>query len=83
MSKLSLLFLLAILPVIFTENRDAIKFPGNINDEGTGIGGTGGTGTGGDDQDSGLDWQGDNNGGSPIYKVSILPPLISIILLSI
>ena len=57
---------------------------GNENDEGTG---TGGTGTGGDDQtvgdDSGLDWQGDNNGGSPIYKVSILPPLISIILLSI
>ena len=56
---------------------------GNINDEGTGIGGMGGAGTGGDDQDSGLDWQGDNNGGSPIYKFSILPPLISIILLSI
>ena len=59
---------------------------GNTNEEGTGTGGTGGTGTGGDDQtgvDSGLDWQGDNNGGSPIYKVSILPPLISIILLSI
>ena len=60
---------------------------GNTNDEGTGTGGTGGVGTGGDDQtvgdDSGLDWQGDNNGGSPIYKVSILPPLISIILLSI
>ena len=43
---------------------------GGTNDEGTGSGGTGGTGTGGDDQtvgdDSGLDWQGDNNGGSPI-----------------
>ena len=31
MSKLSLLFLLAILPLILTENKDAIKFPGNIN----------------------------------------------------
>ena len=50
----------------------------NENDEGTG--GTGGAGTRGDD---GLDWQGDNNGGSPIYKFSLLPPLISIILLSI
>ena len=59
---------------------------GNTNGENTGTGGTGGTGSGGDKQtvgdDSGLDWQGDNNGGSPMYKVSILP-LISIILLSI
>lgn len=30
MSKLSLLFLLSILPMILTESKDAIKFPGNF-----------------------------------------------------
>ena len=30
MSKLSLLFLLSILPLILTESKDAIKFPGNF-----------------------------------------------------
>jgi len=56
MSKLSLLFLLSILPLILTESKDAIKFPGNTNGEG-GSSQTGGN-TGGSSQ------TGENIGGS-------------------